>query len=286
MDKLPVSVLIPVRNEEQNLHRCLQAIEWADELVVVDSQSTDRTVEIAKSFGAVVIQFQYAGGWPKKRQWALDTFPFRNEWVLLLDADEIILVTLRHEIANAIRSTQVNGYYVRLQIYFLGRQLKYGGTQFWKLCLFRRGKGRFERRLEAHDHSMGDMEVHEHVIVDGLVERLTEPIRHENLNSLDRYIAKHNEYSNWEARMLLDGGGQGGLPPSLFGAQAQRRRWLKARLYQIPGVSVLIFVYRYLFRLGFLDGVPGLIYCGLHAIQMFHAKAKIYERRLQHVRPD
>jgi glycosyltransferase involved in cell wall biosynthesis len=282
MDKLPVSVLIPVRNEERNLPRCLQALSWADEIIVVDSQSTDRTVEIAKSHGATVLQFHYAGGWPKKRQWALDIYPFRNAWILLLDADEIILLPLRREMAKAIQSAQVNGYYLRLQIYFLGRQLRYGDTQLWKLCLFRRGKGRFERRLEAHDPSMGDMEVHEHVIVDGRVERLKEPVRHENLNSLDRYIAKHNEYSNWEARMLLDGGEQGGLPPSLFGVQDQRRRWLKARLYRVPGVSFLIFVYRYLFCLGFLDGVPGLIYCGLQGVQMFHTKSKIYEKRLKY----
>ena len=87
MIKIPLSILIPCRNEEKNIARCLEPIaNWVDEIVVVDSQSTDRTQEIVESYGAKFIQFNYTGGWPKKRQWALDNFSFRNNWILLLDS--------------------------------------------------------------------------------------------------------------------------------------------------------------------------------------------------------
>lgn len=123
---------------------------------------------------------------------------------------------------------------------------------------------------------MSDIEVHEHVVVDGDVGRLQHPIRHENWNSLYRYIEKHNEYSEWEAQVYHQGD-EGALEPSLFGNQAQRRRWLKQALVQVPGFPLLTFLYHYVLRLGFLDGKPGFIYCVLKGIQRFHAKAKWYE---------
>jgi hypothetical protein len=125
---------------------------------------------------------------------------------------------------------------------------------------------------------MADMEVHEHIIADGTVAKLREPIVHHNVESLSRYIQKHNEYSNWESRLLSSPEEESGeMRGSLFGTQAQRRRWLKRKLYRVPGSPVLLFLYRYIFRLGFLDGAPGLIYCTFQAVQMFHSKAKIYE---------
>ena len=280
-EAVPVSVLIPTRNEESNLPRCLAPVrDWADEIVVVDSQSTDRTVAIAEEAGAEVLQFHYDGGWPKKRQWALDTYDFRNEWILLLDADEILLDPIKREIAEAIQTDTFNGYWLRFQLHFLGRRLRYGGFDLWKLFLFRHGKGRYERRFEGQEESMGDIEVHEHVVVDGKVGRLQSPVRHENWNSLYRYIEKHNEYSEWEARLYHEGG-KGDIEPSLFGNQAQRRRWLKQTLVRFPGFPLLTFAYHYIFRLGFLDGKPGLIYCALKGIQRFHAKAKWYELEQQ-----
>jgi glycosyltransferase involved in cell wall biosynthesis len=102
--RIPISVLIPTRNEARNLPRCLAPlVGWADEIVVVDSQSTDASSDLAESCGARVLQFRYAGGWPKKRQWALDTYSWQNEWVLLLDADEILTDALKDEIEEAIR---------------------------------------------------------------------------------------------------------------------------------------------------------------------------------------
>jgi glycosyltransferase involved in cell wall biosynthesis len=275
---LPVSVLVPVRNEARNLPRCLPALAEFGEVYVIDSQSTDDTAAIAESHGAKVVQFHYAGGWPKKRQWAIDTLPFAYDWILLLDADEVLTPELVNEIRCALQNPRVDGYYIGLQMFFLGRILRHGDASFWKLSLFRKGRGRFECRLQDQDASMADMEIHEHVIVDGPTAELRNRLVHHNVDSLSRYILKHNEYSNWEARVLL----QPELAPqemkaALFGTQAQRRRWLKRNFYRLPGSPVLLFLYRYLFRLGFLDGVPGLIYCAFQALQMFHTKAKIYE---------
>jgi glycosyltransferase involved in cell wall biosynthesis len=277
---IPLSVLIPTRNEARNLPRCLEALKgWAGEIVVVDSQSTDETAQIAESFGARVVQFQYQGGWPKKRQWALDNLQWRHEWVLLLDADEILQEPLKQEIATAIARPDRDGYFTRLEIVFMGRQLRFGDTALWKLCLFRLGKGRFEKRLEAQEQSMGDIEVHEHILVNGPTGYLHHPIRHENLNSLDKYIQKHNEYSNWEAKVWLDGTASE-LQPSLAGTQAQRRRWLKLKLLMLPGSPVLFFLHNYILKLGFLDGRAGLAHAVFRGVQYFHIKAKIREMQL------
>ena len=129
---------------------------------------------------------------------------------------------------------------------------------------------------------MADMEVHEHIVVGGRNGKLKHPLLHHNVESLSHYIRKHDEYSNWEAHVWLSGRANSqDLQPSLFGSQAQRRRWLKEKFYAVPGSPVLLFFYRYVLRLGFLDGIPGLIYCGFQAVQMFHTKAKIYELKAQ-----
>lgn len=276
---LPVTVIVPVRNEAHNLPRCLESLKPVGEVYVVDSQSTDDTVAIAESHGAKVVQFHYSGGWPKKRQWAMDTLPLAYDWILLLDADEVLTPELCDEIRKAILDPQVDGYYLALEMYFLGRRLRHSGASFWKLSLFRKGRARYECRLEDQDASMADMEVHEHVVVTGATRKLIHPLVHHNVESLSRYIQKHNEYSNWEARVWLGGRGEDEIQPSLWGTQAQRRRWLRQRFLMMPGSPVLFFIYKYLVCLGFLDGVPGLIYCVFQGIQFFHIKAKIYELR-------
>ena len=280
---LPVTVIIPTRNEAENLSRCLASLRRCSEVYIVDSNSSDATVEVARSFGAKVVQFDYRGGWPKKRQWALNTLEVASPWVLLLDADEVLTPELADEMEAAMRRPEFNGYWVPLRIRFLGRTLRHGDTSFQKLSLFRRGMGRFECRLENQDASMADMEVHEHVIIDGPIAQLRNALSHHNVNSLFRYIEKHNEYSNWEARVLVEqrenGPTNDALSPSLWGKQAQRRRWLKQNFLGLPGSPVLLFLYKYLWRLGFLDGIPGLIYCAFQAVQLFHVKAKMYELR-------
>lgn len=281
---LPVTVILAVRNEECNLPRCLESLRGMGEVYVVDSQSSDATVQIAESYGAHVVQFHYQGGWPKKRQWAMDSLPLSYDWIFLVDADEAVTAELAAEIRNAIQDPAYDGYYVALRMFFLGGELRHSGASFYKLSLFRRGKGCFECRLKEQDQSMADMEVHEHIVLDAASKAgyLRNPLLHHNVESLSRYIRKHDEYSNWEARVWMAGESNAkDLKPSFFGSQAQRRRWLRKNFFAIPGSPVLFFFYKYIFSLGFLDGIPGLIYCGLQGVQFFHIKAKIYELKMQ-----
>ena len=277
--KLPISVIVAARNEEKNLPRCLDSLRDVGEVYVVDSGSTDATPEIARSFGAKVVQFRYQGGWPKKRQWAMETLPLAFDWIFLVDADEALTPELAREIRQAIQNPNINGHFISLRMYFLGRLLRHGGAGFWKLSLFRRGKGAFECRLKHQDLSMADMEVHEHVVVEGNTAQLKNPLEHHNVESLSRYIQKHDEYSNWEAKVWVEGQVNEQLSASFFGTQAQRRRWLKTKFLRLPGSPLWLFLFKYVFGLGFLDGVPGLIYCGFQAVQVFHVKAKIFELR-------
>jgi glycosyltransferase involved in cell wall biosynthesis len=286
VNRLPVTVIVAVRNEAHNLPRCLESLQCAAEIYVIDSQSTDATVQIAESYGAHVVQFHYRGGWPKKRQWAMDSLPLSNDWVFLVDADESLIPELAAEIRSAIQDPSRDGYYVALRMFFLGRELRHSGASFYKLSLFRRGKGRFECRLKDQDESMADMEIHEHVVLDGGSNEKTgylkQPLIHHNVESLSRYIRKHDEYSNWEAKVWLASETSAlELAPSFSGSQAQRRRWLRKKFFAIPGSPILFFLYKYLFALGFLDGIPGLIYCVFQAVQFFHIKAKIYELKVQ-----
>lgn len=275
---IPVTAIVAVRNEECNLPRCLESLRDVGEVYVVDSQSTDSTVEIARSFGAKVVQFHYQGGWPKKRQWAMESLPSTYDWILLLDADECLTPQLTKEIESAVCDPRFDGYHIALRISFLGRELRHSGASFYKLSLFRRGKGRYECRLKEQDASMADMEIHEHIIVDGRAAKLKHPLLHHNIASLSHYIRKHDAYSNWEAKVWLNREAAAvDLPPSLGGTQAQRRRWLRKKFFALPGSPMAFFFYKYFFRLGFLDGVPGLIYCAFQGIQFFHIKAKIYE---------
>lgn len=275
----PISVVVPTRNEASNLARCLAQVSgWADEVIVVDSGSSDGTIELAEQYGATVVQYHYQGGWPKKRQWLLDSFAFRNDWILLLDADEILTEPLRQEIAVVIAQARREGYEIPLQVWFLGRCLRFGNTRLWKRCLFRRGKGRFECRLAEQTPEMADIEIHEHVLIDGRVSRLHNPLRHENVASLARYLAKHNEYSTWEACVWQNGVRNSADLPCL-GRQARFRRTLKSAFLRFPGSPVVVFLFKYLLCLGCLDGVAGFIHAVLAAQQVFHIKIKLRELR-------
>ncbi|MEH2269766.1 MAG: glycosyltransferase family 2 protein, partial [Nostoc sp.] len=135
--KIPVSVLIPAKNEQVNLPACLASLSRADEIFVVDSQSTDNSVEIAKSHGVNVVQFNFNGRWPKKKNWSLDNLPFRNEWVLIVDCDERITPELWEEIDQAIHNQEYTGYYLNRRVFFLGKWIRYGGKYpDWNLRLF------------------------------------------------------------------------------------------------------------------------------------------------------
>src|SRR5260370_16867467 len=161
---LPVTAIVAVRNEARNLPRCLESLREMGEVYVVDSQSSDATVQIAESYGAHVVQFHYQGGWPKKRQWAMESLPLAHDWIFLVDADEALTPELGQEILDATQNPNYDGYYIALRMYFLGRELLHSGASFEKLSLFRRAKDRYEFRLREQNPSIPHMKVHEPVL--------------------------------------------------------------------------------------------------------------------------
>lgn len=283
---LPITVIIPVKNEEANLPGCLRSVKDFAQVIVVDSGSTDRTLQIAQRSGAEIYQFDYSGGWPKKRQWAMDHLAIRCPWTLLLDADERVSPSLRQElkvIANRNDSAAPVGYWTPLRLRFLGKTLLYGASDLKKLSFFRSGLGRFECLIEEQTAQMADMEIHEHIVLDGREGHCRNHLVHHNHNDLFRYIEKHNHYSTWSAELAFrqqqgrKAPGQARVP-SLFGGQADRRRWLMNRLWRLPAggflLPILRFLWFFIIRFGFLDGKAGYYYCGFKAVQAFHIMAK------------
>ncbi|MGF1520708.1 MAG: glycosyltransferase family 2 protein [Leptolyngbyaceae cyanobacterium] len=284
--KIPVSVLIPGKNEEKNLPACLTSVARADEVFLVDSQSEDRSVEIAESFGAKVVQFHFNGRWPKKKNWSLDNLPFRHEWVLIVDCDERITPELWDEIEQAIQQPGYSGYYLNRRVFFLGQWIRFGGKYpDWNLRLFRHKQGRYENLKTEDIQNTGDNEVHEHVVIhDGAVGKLKHDMLHEDFRDLYHWLARHNRYSNWEARVyynILEGLDEDGtVGGDLFGEPVQRTRWFKHKWVKfVPFKPFARFVLFYFIRLGFLDGRAGYIYGRLLSQYEYQIGVKLYELR-------
>jgi glycosyltransferase involved in cell wall biosynthesis len=276
--KLSITVIIPTLNEESNLSNCLKPIlNWVEKIIIVDSNSTDGTLEIAKDSGVEILNFSYKGGWPKKRQYVLDTYNFKTDWILLLDADEILTEKVKESICNAINSDQFDGYYLWFKMYFLNKFLRFSDPGMRKLSLFRAGFGAYEMRYENQNSSMGDMEVHEHVIVKGRTGEIKEPIQHFNYNSLSRFIIKHDQYSNYECKVHIHGS-EGELNSRFFGSFEQRRRYIKGKLIRNPLAPIFYFLYMFIFRFGFIDGRQGFYYILYQSMYLYFVNSKIYEQ--------
>ena len=272
--RAPVSVIVPVKNEANNLAACLDTLRWTDEVFVVDSHSTDGTAALADSLGARVVQFEFNGVFPKKKNWALEHLPFRNEWVLIVDADERIPPDLAEEIAEAVRRDEADGYFLNRRFFFLGRWIRHCGYYpSWNLRLFRHRKGRYER-IEAPGADVGDNEVHEHVALDGRAGRLRCDMLHYAYPDLRTWVEKHNRYSEWEAHAAR--AAASGADPRI-GRGPYLKRLLKRLYLRMPLRFVFRFLYSYGLRLGFLDGRPGFILCVLLSYYDFLSWAKTYE---------
>jgi glycosyltransferase involved in cell wall biosynthesis len=280
--KIPVSVLIPAKNEEQNLPACLESVARADEVYLVDSQSSDRSCEIAQSYGAKVVQFYFNGRWPKKKNWSLENLSFGNEWVLIVDCDERIPPELWDEIALAIKDPNYNGYYLNRKVFFLGKWIRYGGKYpDWNLRLFKHQVGRYENLKTEDIPNTGDNEVHEHVILQGKAGYLKNDMLHIDFRDIYHWLERHNRYSNWEARVyyniLADSDESGTIGANLFGDAVQRKRFLKKIWVRLPFKPLLRFILFYFIRLGFLDGKAGYIYGRLLSQYEYQIGVKLYE---------
>jgi glycosyltransferase involved in cell wall biosynthesis len=266
--RAPLSVLIPVKNEAGNLRDCLAGVSFAQEIVVIDSASTDGTQAVAEAAGARVVQFVWNGKFPRKKNWALKNIPWQHEWLLIVDADERITPELEREIRLAIRRTDVDGFYLNRRFWFLGGWINHCGYfPSWNLRLFWHRLGRYEQ-IEIDNILSGDNEVHEHVLLNGRAEYLSAPMEHYAFPDIATFIEKHNRYSTWEAaasRKLHEPKSETTLRATPFGTAIERKRWLKKLTMSAPFRPSLRFLYHYVWKQGFCDGYRGWVLCRLLA---------------------
>ena len=244
-----LSITIITLNEEANIRRTLESVQWADEIIVLDSGSTDRTVEICREFTDKVYHQDWLG-FGRQKNAAIDKAT--GDWVLSLDADEPVEPELAAEIREIIASPGANdGYQVPRKTFFLGKWIKHGGWYpDYNLRLFRKGKGRFEERA-----------VHESIKVQGTIGRTGYAIEHYAYPDLGLYMASINKYSSLAVTVMS----QRGIPPFKAG-------WINILLRPL-----FTFVFKYIFRLGFLDGKHGLVLNIFHAYYVFAKYAKAWE---------
>ncbi len=283
-----VSILVPVKNEQRNIVECLRRCQWATELVVVDSQSTDTTIELSQAMGAEVYQFSYdrRTGWPKKKNWALEKVPWKNEWVMILDADEYMTPELAQEIRRVVEGKWKpegkfaqagcgDGYWVNRRFMFMGQWIKgCGYYPSWNVRLLKHRLGRYERIGALGDTGSGDNEVHEHIVLStGSAGYLSNEFLHYAYPDLSAWIEKHNRYTTWEAH-AMEAKDEGAVRAKFFGEPIERRRWIKRFGRKLPFRPTLRFFYSYIFQKGFLDGYPGIVMCRLLAWYEFMSIAK------------
>jgi glycosyltransferase involved in cell wall biosynthesis len=276
----PISILIPTKNERGNIRACVESASFAEEIVVVDSGSTDGTREIAASLGAQVVDFKWDGQFPKKKNWALAHVPWRHDWVFILDADERISTELAEALRRAAHRPESEGYYVNRRFWFLDGWLTHCGYYpSWNLRFFRHALGRYEELSGVSDSLSGDNEVHEHVVLQGTAGRLEGEMEHYAFPTIDLWVEKHNRYSNWEARLLVSRDGMKAASRSAIEPGLSRKRRMKGLATRLPFRPVLRFLYHYVIRAGFLDGRRGYVFCRLMGFYEFLSVEKANELR-------
>ncbi|HEV8629100.1 MAG TPA: glycosyltransferase family 2 protein [Thermoanaerobaculia bacterium] len=245
-----LSVIITTFNEEVNIADCIESVRWADEILVVDSFSRDRTVEIAQGYPVQVLQREYFGSAAQKN-WALDRVS--HDWVLIVDADERVTEPLAAEILRTLASQpEVNGYSIRRENIFVDRVMRHSGWSTDKVIrLFRRDRGRYPNRR-----------VHADLAIEGPTPLLQSPFLHYTFRSFDQYFDKFLKYAEWGAAQAFREGRQVGV-------------------LEIAGRPLWRFFRTYVMQLGFLDGLHGLVLCTLQSFGVFLKYARLWEYRLR-----
>ncbi len=243
-----LSVAIIAWNEEERLRACLESVAWADEIIVIDAESTDKTVQVAREFTDKIWVRPWAG-FAAQKNFALEQAA--GEWVLSLDADERVTPELRERIGRIVRANgPADGYSIPRKNVFWGAWMRHGGLfPDYQLRLFRRDAGRFV-----------DSAVHESVVVEGHVEALDEPMLHHSYRGLEDFVARSNRYSTLAAQEIVSRGGRAGLADLALRPLGR-------------------FLSMYVLRLGFLDGWRGFVLAVLYADYVFLRMAKAWEAR-------
>jgi glycosyltransferase involved in cell wall biosynthesis len=271
-DSPGITALVPCFNEEHNLRACLELLTWADQIVVVDSFSTDRSVEIAREFTDEVFQHEYVNSAAQKN-WAMATLPLRGRWTLIVDSDERVTPELATEIRQVVAADapEYGGYFLNRRNYFFGHWIRHAGMYpSWNLRLFRTGQARYETK---------EVDADVYLTSGGKVGYLKHDMLHYSFASIQECVRKFDRKAGWDAaernkpRKQVD---DRAIPTGISG----RARTVARRLFErLPAKPVLLFLYMYLFQRGFLDGRAGFVTCGLWAFKEFITDAKLWELR-------
>lgn len=264
-----ISILILTLNEEANLTECLQSVKWSDDIVVLDSFSSDRTVKIAEEMGARVVQRRF-DNWSAHQNWALEEIRFAHPWVFYLDADERMTEELKQELLAVAHddSRSPVAYYCGRRNMFMGRWIKHAMPPSMVMRFFRPTLVRFQRLVNPVP------------VIDGLHGYLRGMLVHYNFSKgIAEWIEKHNRYSSLEAlegmkmihQQLRDEPGLATADPAL------RRRALKNLSFRLPCRPLIKFLYFYVWQRGWLDGMPGFTYCVLHSFYEYMITLKMRE---------
>jgi glycosyltransferase involved in cell wall biosynthesis len=287
---LPVSAIILTHNEEANIKACMDSIaEWMGEIYVVDSGSTDQTLDIIRQFTDNIFHHPFVN-YSRQRNWAQENLPIRHDWVFHIDADERVSPELASKIikcfGDEVKIREISGILVRRRIEFLGKHIRYGGIYPTYHCrFFRKAAGRCEER-----------EYDQHFMVEGSTIRIEGDLIEATAVSLQAWTVRHLRWAAMETQQLAKGRletEKNALEPNIFGSPIQRKKWLRMYYERSPLFfrAFFYFLVRYLIRGGFLDGSPGLIYHVLHGFWFrFYIDACLFEndqnRKLKSVNPN
>lgn len=265
------SVLIFTLNEAVHLPFCLDSLGWSDDIIVVDSYSTDRTEAICRERGITFVQHTFEG-FGSQRQWALETLPIVHDWVLILDADERVPTELALEIDRVLGSVPetVGAFRVKRRFHFWGRWLRHSSLYpTWVVRLVHKKRVRYMDR--GHSESQE---------VDGEIRDLCNDLFDQNLKGIDAWFARQNRYSRMEADYELGEGRKAKIWQELFSSDPMARRAALKRLaWRVPGRGLAYFLYSYLWRGGFLDGRDGFVFCLMRSMYQSMVAIKKYDRR-------
>lgn len=274
MEKLPITVLIQTKNEELSIGSCIDSLNDFDEIIVVDSDSTDKTTQIAKSHGASVVNFTWNGLYPKKKQWQINSLTTKHKWILFMDADESPTPELVIELRTFLNTAHKQNYVaadIKLNYVFTGRQLRYGHTVI-KRVLLQRGLANFPVIDDLGAPGMGELEGHYQPVIDGNTAQLKGRILHNDIDPVRTWFDRHNKYSDWEAYLRSR--------PAIREETASRRS-VQGRIFDaVPFKPLVFFVYSYGIRKGFLDGRAGFDYAIALSAYYWQIGVKVREIRI------
>ena len=261
MKATSLTAVIFIKNEENNIRECIASLPPEIPIVVVDSDSTDQTKNIAEAAGARVLNFRWDGKYPRKKEWTRRQFN-EHDWLLLLDADLRCTPSMYQECINVVASDKFSSALIPINYWFMGKELKHGSKPSY-LGLLNVGKCRYPD-VELDNLGYGDIEFHYQPICSGLTAKLRNPINHMDRDPVVSWFERHVKYATYQAQLELH--------PSVMKEMNKNKTLRGKMLYKMPLRAMSQFMYSYTFKLGFLDGVAGFRYSYLHAFHYYLAR--------------